>query len=328
MAQVYDRTWQFSNNNAYTASNTADSNNYMLWSLCSGLTGGTFGGLASGLWTVKGSSNGVAAGMDSVDRWHLAGAYTPGDLVHAIPPAAHSWMVLQSPTMNGFTFYMLISCTTASAYQITTLLAKVAFTGGSTTADPTSTDSWFFGTGANVNWSNGFSGAGYYNLCLSTTGDFIWHCSKSGASPGPQWTLMFVAPVGCHALDAYPVFNAAGTRIDGSILFQNTTKPSRLATGAAGYTGAVYDQNGAASLAAAAMTDSLSGARVDLPLWIAAYSTNGGWHRRGRLPDILFTMSNNGAATPGLTVRDGGGAIRYQTHGDLLIPANAAGIFT
>jgi len=88
-------------------------------------------------WTCEGSSSRAAAGMDGTDRWASA-----ANLVWAAAGAAHSWIVLKSPTnypSSGKNVYVLLACSTGASSQhlINAGHASAPYTGGSTTADPT-----------------------------------------------------------------------------------------------------------------------------------------------------------------------------------------------
>lgn len=105
-------------------------------------------------WTVVGSSDSVAAGIDAVDRWD-----SDSDLVWANAGSAHSWMLLRQTGIQS-NFQMLISCsgTSATGQVLTVSFSPSAgYTGGSITADPTATDS--VPLLANAGWMSG--GTGY-----------------------------------------------------------------------------------------------------------------------------------------------------------------------
>lgn len=92
-------------------------------------------------WVVVGSSDGVTAALDGVDRW--GATFDATKLVRAAAGVAHSWILLQSPTGItglGVPLYRLISLGTPDNARIKITDAKTAFTGGSITADPTSTN--------------------------------------------------------------------------------------------------------------------------------------------------------------------------------------------
>jgi hypothetical protein len=86
-------------------------------------------------WTVVSSSNGTTSGAS--DNWS-----TVADIVQAAAGVAHSWVVLQSPTAldGGTAWQVCIDLSSATTTQCIIAIAKTAFTGGSTTARPTSVD--------------------------------------------------------------------------------------------------------------------------------------------------------------------------------------------
>lgn len=95
-------------------------------------------------YVVAGSSNSSAAGMDGVNRWT-----TIANLVFSEDvPAAHSWIVLEQPGINGgaqvcFDLYSPASYSGNAANGSTMavfLSPSGLYTGGSTTARPTATD--------------------------------------------------------------------------------------------------------------------------------------------------------------------------------------------
>jgi hypothetical protein len=335
MAQVYDRTWGFSFDNAQTDTSWLGNLNRTLWSFGSLLTGGTLNAFAgsSGKWTLVGSSDGVTAGHDATDRLHFAGAYTAGDWVHAAAGVAHSWFVLQSPaTMNGYSFYMLVSCNSSAQLSATVFqMSKAAFSGGTILNNPTSTDSWNFIDTPSFSIIDGTVSATWkHSMCLSTTGDFIFFSVRTGASvaQGCQTYVSVMAPVGCHASDLYPVWQWVGPWPGNGDVWcvAGTSQLTRNAFGAAAVHFMPYMTRWYVS--GGATTDSLAGTIIDAPCWIiaAAQAANYGWHARGRLPDMTLQTYGSGTQmhAPGLTIRDGGGTIRYVTIGAITIPANAA----
>lgn len=97
----------------------------------------SFIGFAQNPWTVRGSSDGSAAGMDQVDRWS-----TITDINFNNSGSAHSWIVLGQPGM-GVGFQFLIACNLSDSwgrYISAFFSPNAGFTGGSTTARPTATD--------------------------------------------------------------------------------------------------------------------------------------------------------------------------------------------
>lgn len=128
-------------------------------------------GMALSPWTVSGSSNSVAAGMDGVDRW-----VTSANIVAANEGTAHSWIVLrQTGVGQTFEFLFNFGKTNANAAQADMMVSAVGFTGGSITARPTALDEAYL-TDSNLNggapWFNN-SGSGFstrWNIHQTTDG--------------------------------------------------------------------------------------------------------------------------------------------------------------
>ncbi len=97
----------------------------------------------TGNWTVIGSSNGVTAGIDAVDRWAA-----DGDLLFNTAGSAHSWIILQQTGISA-TFQMLIALDNTSFYNATISVSHTAYSGGSATANPTSANAVTLASGAN-----------------------------------------------------------------------------------------------------------------------------------------------------------------------------------
>lgn len=106
----------------------------------------------SSAFVVVGSSNGITAGMDGVDRWNSV-----SDVVAASGPNPHSWVVLRS-TSIATKFEVLIKCNDTSAVYgnpAAILISENAgFTGGSTTAGPTALDQQNAKTSYWLNYGN------------------------------------------------------------------------------------------------------------------------------------------------------------------------------
>ena len=103
----------------------------LLWAFVHSLL--TFGSVP---WTCLGSSDGTTAAIDGVNRW-----VAPSNLVWAASGTAHSWIILKQ-TGVGANFQVLISCSNNSFYFLNvTMSPSAGYTGGSTTLDPTATDS-------------------------------------------------------------------------------------------------------------------------------------------------------------------------------------------
>ncbi len=109
----------------------------------------------SSRWTVEGSSDGVTAGMDGVDRW--GSTFDTSKLVVAGGP--RSWIVLKSPpTFTDGPVYMVIHLApifTGLALQ----LSVTPFTGGDINNPPTSTT-----------WRNASANDAYFQLLGTAAG--------------------------------------------------------------------------------------------------------------------------------------------------------------
>lgn len=181
------KTWYSSNNLALADTSTASRAAFSsLWALGAMLTGnqsgtnGAEGARPSGCyWTLVGSSNSVSAGIDSTDRLHFAGAFTAADWVRNSAGSAHTWFVLQSPSgMLDGPWYLCVDYIGPTNDQTCTfVVSKQVFSGGSTTARPTSTNEspvtsqQFCTTTAN---------AGKAHLQTDANGSFRWERSRNG----------------------------------------------------------------------------------------------------------------------------------------------------
>jgi hypothetical protein len=116
---------------------------------------------ASSPWTVAGSSNSVAAGMDAVDRWAAA-----TNIVGNSPGVAHSWIVLHQAATG---IYVCIDMASASMASATVVLSTNVFTGGTVTARPTSVGE--FVRINNTAWgaTAGLSNNNVYVNCIQST---------------------------------------------------------------------------------------------------------------------------------------------------------------
>jgi len=125
------KTWQFSINQQTANSGSVETNTDTAFLLIKN----ALKAFGSGAWTVVGSSNGTTAGIDGVDRLS-----TIADIVHNNAASAHSWIVLKN-TGLGSNFQVLFAFDSSNPYQWTIITSPSAgFTGGSITANPTTTD--------------------------------------------------------------------------------------------------------------------------------------------------------------------------------------------
>ena len=132
-----EKTWQSMMNLTITPVDNLDLSRQLLWNIKAFLKG-EVGGATQGLWTHYASSDSVTAGIDATDRW-LA-AYDGTKIVRAAAGVAHSWIVLKSPSLAGYNWYLIIDFVGTTNYAARFVWCRTAPTGGSITARPTSTD--------------------------------------------------------------------------------------------------------------------------------------------------------------------------------------------
>lgn len=189
MSTTIELTWQYDLNHAYAPSSAQDLGQYSVWITKAILmaqvtlkdaTGATIGS-PSGAWTCMGSSDGTTGAIDAVDRW--TSTYTPAKLVRgtSTTTGSHSWIVLKSP----WNLYILLSFVDGSSnYSAWHVGASwSAYTGGTSTADPTTTneilpESAATGTALHVmTTSTNINTHGW----LATNGDAMIVLSRNGA---------------------------------------------------------------------------------------------------------------------------------------------------
>lgn len=103
--------------------------------LCDQLTGGSTAGTrhADSVWTVVGSSNGSAAGLDAVDRW--GSSFNAANIVRNTNGNAHSWIVLRNAA-NGYDICIDMNSVSNGQFALTAVKTSQGFTGGTTTSRP------------------------------------------------------------------------------------------------------------------------------------------------------------------------------------------------
>lgn len=135
---------------------------------------------ASAAWTVDSSSDGTTAGAgDNLG----GGTFTAAKWVRAAAGVAHTWFVLKSPASAGILdgpWYMMVSFGTGSDSNIIVGISKNAPTGGTTTADPTSSPAQsLFTTFAAL---PGVAAAGKSHIVMDAKGSFRYHYSLNGSN--------------------------------------------------------------------------------------------------------------------------------------------------
>ncbi len=135
-APLQTKTWQFSNNNGiFFGASATITHQQVLFQIKLSLV--SFGTLP---WTVSGSSNSVASGMDAVDRW-----VSSTNLVWSA--GAHSWIVLRQTGIASQCELLIDLGTGSGDHTLQAFISpSVGFgtanggTNGSTSARPTATD--------------------------------------------------------------------------------------------------------------------------------------------------------------------------------------------
>jgi hypothetical protein len=133
---------------------------------------------SSSYWTVHSShACGVGAGAGN----NFSSTFTASEWLRAGAGSTHAWFVLQSPASPGITdgpYYLLVSLGTASDQNAIVAIAKGAFSGGTTTADPTaSNQSTYTTTQVHPNTTT----AGKTHFVTDAAGNFFFFASKNGS---------------------------------------------------------------------------------------------------------------------------------------------------
>lgn len=180
-------TW-YSSGNQDTPDNSSDANTAkaMLWLIKAMLTGQVIGPTVgvggappvSAHWTIRGSSDGVTAGHDQVDRW--GSSYDVTKLVRGSGGAARSWVVLLSPAgLRDGPWYMTIAMDGTDDSKCTIKFSKGEPSGGTTTATPSGA-SEFGVLPATANFKQGAAVTYRLNLALEANGAFVAAFVRAG----------------------------------------------------------------------------------------------------------------------------------------------------
>lgn len=191
------KTWQRTLCNQQLSQGSTSADNKLLFlNLLNSLLG-----FASNPWVVDYSCNGTTAGTvgDGVNR-----ITSVANVVMGTNSAAHSWVVLKQSGINSG-FRLLLSCG-VSGYSASTMNIFIGvswnagYTGGSTTADPTATDSTtiaaYSSSGLKWVWNNSVASSSTlsyrYSVMQSTDGAATTVIITTGA--GSQFHLVICVP--------------------------------------------------------------------------------------------------------------------------------------
>ena len=158
------KNWQFApNQQTVTGGNLINDHKTLILAIKNILSGS--GSNFSNPWKAAGSSDGVTAAMDGIDRWNTIANIT----WVAANGTAHSWIVLRQPIVAN-SCSLLIDCVggnAANPQAIYMALSPVSgFSGGSTTAAPSAADQIVLRTGKNQAdgyWFGNYGGANLFN---------------------------------------------------------------------------------------------------------------------------------------------------------------------
>lgn len=273
---------------------------------------------ATGAPTCKGSSNGVTAGMDNTNRWAA-----DADLVWNTAGNAHSWIVLQF----GSKFHLCIDLANATSSNMAVYMSPTAFTGGSTTARPTSADEiQILGTtSAGAQWDVGTANIQrVYHLDLTTDSSCLRLISYANNIQASFWEISVpdvfvtgwtnpmyggIAPGQGGTLDGIctyaNLFNASTLLKAKGVSAMNLTYTTECAsTGGSGYIGQLQT-----------VPNSLSG-EYPMPTIGLYSSTAANIGRHGAVIDIWAgsTINNSGDTYPTGATRT------FMTFGDIIMP--------
>lgn len=172
---------------------------------------------ANSVWTCDHSCDGTTAGTpaDGVDRW--TGTYDISKIVGASVGVAHSWIVLRN-TASGL--YLCIDFNSAGA-SARFAVSKTSFSGGTTTAGPTSANEFQFGstgtsnsTTYNFSTDEGTGNVNYAHFTATDDGRFFFEVSRAGL--GVFSSVLFLLPsVGGRVSDTNNWFAIAAAAASG-----------------------------------------------------------------------------------------------------------------
>lgn len=344
---AYERTWQFiPMDGPLAAVSAADAIARWLWYLKSILTG-QIGGATQGLWTIEGSSDGVNAAMDGVDRWTTTynAALIPWSI--ASPATPFGWMVLSRTfTVNSTNHKVWLLMGTQTEFGSTTGRGRMYFslgnvTGGTTTAMPTSTlpFSSLRLSGGNHTYATDLANNRRRFAAISTLGEF-WAAETIASEI--SYGVLFLQPVGCKSNDQFPFLGNPMMSCDSTAYYfpfhPNSTTTSNMngtpngTRNFASTTGWYFWLHGAPGFVSLDPTDV---SIFDFPAQVCIGNAATGvtsYHARGRLPDMGLSCANSGAVAQsagrptanGTTIRNQAGVIEYVTVGNMILPYNAA----
>jgi hypothetical protein len=215
---------------ASTVSAAAAANSYLhaLFKTLIGQNHGSYTAGANGAppsgsyWTVEFTCNGTTA--SSSDNFN--NTFNNAEWVSNTAGSAHSWFVLKSPTaMLDGPWYLLVSKNSATATSWKIELSKSAYSGGTTTADPTSAGN-VSSTGTVQRFDTSSTTAGKTHFMVEANGSFWFFGSRDGSGLISTWDSLNELAQTQPSGDSYRVFGYCGFSASGlfsSIATQSIT---------------------------------------------------------------------------------------------------------
>jgi hypothetical protein len=281
------RTWQFSPNNAmFDTGNTAQNYRTLLLNIKDALK--AFG---SNPWTVRGSSDGTAFGVDAVDRW-----VTHSNLVNG------AWIILRQAGIAA-AYEVVIQVTSTTANTIGVYVSpNTAYSGGGATTKPTATGEFSIHTA---------------NQWVSGSFPFKWHAMQSTDGQGTRVIIcgaslvqsfwMFDKATNAHASWTNPCVQYVNARDSEThaneyeyMFYRAGQSPPQIKTGiltAAAFTCEAVRNRPVGQIMN--FPDDINGAWLIAPIGVTALSQSAR-ARVGRLVDVYFGSSgvSNGDTFP------------------------------
>lgn len=312
-----NRTWYTRAEVAISDFTTAlRTNQSILWALkallMQQIAGGTVGTggapVAGAAWTCAGSSDGTTAGMDAVDRW--TAAFDNTKLVPAFAGSAHSWIVLQAPAALG-AYQLCIDYNNTSGFNWTVVLTKTTlFTGGSTTARPTSATEYIVSNGSA--FTENVAADHKVGYATAANGAFVFLPNKVGA--GLFNMCLYVVDLdSARSADAMKVWGgfSFGASVKGAPL-GSTAPVGRISDNSAG-SNTLTNYN--SMFATSAPLNGIDTKADVYEIIVMSYNAPLGGIR-GKLPDFRWTPSG---CLPGRSVPSVA-AIEQVSAGEMLVP--------
>lgn len=346
------RTWYTEANRAAddfsTAANLAKSILFILQAFLRGTntTLGTLGAEGAkpngAKWTVAGASDGTTGAMDGSTTRIPGTTFDATKWVRAAANGtAHSWIVLTSP--DG-AWHFKISYIGASDQVCTLSFAKAAYTGGSNTTDPTSTNETSYTTTSQ--FAENVASAHRCSMVVDASGNWHFFVSKNG-SGFFNYHLMMVPlietpadVIGTPGVDTWRMLLSSGyeatargaeRRNNGITSYANGNGPlmrthdglQQLRVGTDLYVTIGARGDGGTFLDNVITTPNpVSGGFDTMPLWV--WSTRASYQGlRGRVPDVLTAHGSQTTTGDGMAVgasEPNSGAQLRTVVGNLLMP--------